>query len=309
MTISIICPNKDPKPWYLALKDIDSTLDIQIWPTEIDKEKVSFALCWNQPVGLFNNYSNLQCICSMGAGIDHLLKDPLMPKDLPVIRLVDPSMAQDMADYVTTTVMYFQQNLDLYRDHQNQEMWLPQPTISIDETTVGIMGLGKLGKHTAKHLAKIGFSVNGWSRSEKNIGRVKTYFGSDQLHDFTRDLDILVCLLPLTEETKGILNLTLFKALPNNACIINVARGDHLVEGDLLIALEGGILRGACIDVFSSEPLALDHPFWKNQKILITPHCSSVTDPVSVAPQIVKNYRLMQAGKPLNHQINVERGY
>ena len=309
MTISIICPNKDPEPWYHALKGIDSSLDIQFWPAEANKENVSFALCWDQPQGVFQDYSNLQCICSMGAGVDHLLKDPNLPKDLPVIRLIDPSLAKDMAEYVIAAVMYFQQKLNLYQDHQNQAIWLPLPSNSIANTTVGIMGLGKLGEYTAKQLVKIGFSVTGWSRSEKDISKVTTYSGSEHLYDFTRELDLLVCMLPLTDETKGVLNLALFKTLPDQACVINVARGDHLVEDDLIIALEKGLLRGACLDVFSNEPLAPDHPFWKNQKILITPHCSSVTDPVSVAPQIVENYHLMKAGKPLHNQVNVEQGY
>ena len=309
MTISIICTNKDPEPWAAALQEIDSSLDIQVWPNESQKADIEFALCWKHPEGVLRDYSNLRCICSMGAGIDHVLNDAFLPKHLPVLRLVDPLLAQSMFEYILAAVMHYFREFDLYQAQQSQLLWQPQPPKPISKTTIGIMGLGKLGKYSANKFSMMGFNVIGWSRSQKSIKGVKTYAGKNQLEQFLSQTDILICLLPLTGETIGILNLGLFNKLPKGSCLVNVARGEHLVDGDLITALNEGQLRGACLDVFNEEPLPQDHPFWKHEKIFVSPHCSSITDPRSVAPQIVENYRLMQSGEPLLNQVDVQRGY
>jgi glyoxylate/hydroxypyruvate reductase A len=309
MTISIICTNKDPKPWVTALRELDPTLDVQIWPNESRKADIEFALCWNHPEGVLRDYPNLRCICSMGAGIDHLLNDEFFPKDLPVIRIVDPLLAQSMYEYICTAVMYYFRDFDIYETQQYQSNWKPRSPKSIAHTTIGIMGLGKLGEYSASKFSKIGFNVIGWSRTKKSISGVKFYAGNGQLGDFLSQVNILICLLPLTNETRGILNLENFSKLPFGACLVNVARGEHLIDEDLITALNEGQLRGACLDVFRVEPLSLKHPFWEHNKILLTPHCSSITDPISVAPQILKNYRLMKSGRPLMNQVNPFRGY
>jgi len=168
--------------------------------------------------------------------------------------------------------------------------------------------LGHLGEYAALQLVKVGFKVVGWSRTTKHVDGVLCY-GQSQLQEFASQTDILVCLLPLTGDTRGILNAKLFDCLPNHACLINVARGGHLHEADLLAALSGGSLRGACLDVFQQEPLPRGHAFWTNDRILITPHSSSVTDPLAVAPQIIENYRRALSGSPLLHQVDMKRGY
>ncbi len=308
MTISIICTNKNPEPWYLALKEIDPSLDIQIWPDENNKSVIEFALCWKQPEGILQDYPNLKCICSMGAGIDHLLSDSFFPKNLPVIRLIDPSLAQSMFEYIYTAAMYYLREFDLYQRQKNQIIWEQHQPKAISQTTIGIMGLGKLGEYCARKLSQAGFNIVGWARTKKQIEDVKTYT-SEQLEIFVSQTDILICLLPLTPQTVGILNSELFNITPKNSYLINVARGEHLVESDLITALNTGQLKGACLDVFTTEPLPQDHPFWTNDKIVITPHCSSITDPVSVAPQIVQNYRLMQSCKPLMNEVDLQRGY
>ncbi len=309
MTISIICTNKDPLPWVTALKELDSSLDIQIWPNEGRKTDVEFALCWNHPEGVLREYPNLRCICSMGAGIDHLFNDAFFPKELPVIRIVDPLLAQSMFEYICTAVMYYFRDLDIYKIQQYQSNWKQQPPKSIAHTTIGIMGLGNLGKFSANKLLDFGFNVIGWSRTQKSINGVKSYAGDEALGEFLSQASILICLLPLTNETRGILNLETFNRLPLGACLVNVGRGEHLIDEDLITALNKGLLRGACLDVFREEPLAAQHPFWRHNKILLTPHCSSITDPMSVAPQIVENYRLMKSGQPLMNQVNPLRGY
>jgi glyoxylate/hydroxypyruvate reductase A len=309
MTISIICTNKDPKPWVTALRELDPTLDVQIWPKESRKDEIEFALCWNHPEGILRDYPNLRCICSMGAGIDHLLNDEFFPKDLPVVRIIDPLLAQSMYEYICTVVMYYFRDFDIYKTQQYQSNWKQRSPKSIAQTTIGIMGLGKLGEYSASKFSKIGFNVIGWSRTQKTINGVTSYAGNGQLGEFLSQVYILICLLPLTNETRGILNLENFSKLPFGACLVNVARGEHLIDEDLMTALNEGQLRGACLDVFREEPLSQKHPFWQHKKILLTPHCSSITDPISVAPQVLKNYRLMKSGSPLMNQVDLFRGY
>ncbi len=309
MTISIICTGKDSKPWVSALKQIDPTLDIQLGPNEQDKNKVTFALCWKHPAGSLKAYPNLRCVSSMGAGIDHFLNDPDFPQKLPVVRIVDPLLAKTMFEYVCTAAMYYLRDFDCYQNLQEQLRWQPKTSKSISDTTIGIMGLGNLGKHAAIKFANMGFNVCGWARIQKSVDGVQVYAGENQLNAFLSQSNILICLLPLTKKTEGILNLKLFNRLPKGAYLINVARGEHLIEDDLINALNQSHLNGACLDVFREEPLPTIHPFWEHEKIMLTPHCSSVTEPSSVAPQIVNNYRLMQEGKPLLNQVQFDREY
>ncbi|PCJ47630.1 MAG: glyoxylate/hydroxypyruvate reductase A [Gammaproteobacteria bacterium] len=309
MSILIICPNRESKPWLDDLTKVDPSIEYQIWPNVTSKDKVTFALTWQHPEGVFNDYPNLKCICSMGAGVDNLLRDPYLPESVPIVRLVDPGLAQAMFEYVCSSALFYVQNTALYQEQQAKKIWLEQPTKSLSETTIGIMGLGKIGEHCATQLSQLGFKVRGWSRNLKKINGVTSFAGNDQLLEFAKGTNILVCLLPLTEELTGILNLRLFKSLAEDACLINVARGAHLNEDDLIEALETNVLSCAFLDVFIQEPLPLEHVFWNNKKIHMTPHSSSITNTQAVAPQIINNYRLMCNSKPLLNQVNVKQGY
>jgi glyoxylate/hydroxypyruvate reductase A len=309
MSLLIICNNRKLDRWIDALKACDASLDVQIWPDENSKEAVEFALCWKHPEGILQEYPNLRCVCSMGAGIDFMLNDARFPRHLPVIRLIDPSLAQSMYEYILTAVMHYFREFDIYQAQQKRSNWRVHFNKPMAETTIGVMGLGKLGEYASSRLAAMGFHVTGWARSEKSIKGVRTFAGDVALDDFVSTADMLVCLLPLTGQTRGILNIDLFNKMPKGSCLINVARGQHLIEHDLISALDAGQLRGACLDVFSEEPLPAEHPFWGNEKIIITPHSSSITDPASVAPQIVDNYHRMQKGEPLMNQVDLKRGY
>lgn len=309
MSIILICPTKNPEPWITALTSIDPSIDIQIWPSDKPKTDVTFALCWQQPEGILNDYPNLQCICSMGAGVDHLLKDRQLPTTVPIIRLVDPELNQSMFEYISSAAFFYLRNTALYQTQQLNRQWLQHPTKSLSKTTVGIMGLGQIGKFCALKLSELGFSVKGWSKSSKALKGVTTYSGDEQLFEFTDNISILVCLLPLTNELKGILNLKLFQSLPKGGCLINVARGEHLVESDLLNVLSNKHLDSAFLDVFIEEPLPEEHPFWDQSKIQITPHCSSITEPRSVAEQVINNYRLMETSQKLNNIVDINKGY
>lgn len=309
MTLLIIAPDRDLSPWAIALNDCDPAIDVQVWPDVANGEAVTFALAWQQPADIWRNFPNLRGISSLGAGVEHLLQDPDLPPDLPLVRLVDPLLAQAMFEYVCAAVMGMVRDFDIYQTQQATKRWQPHDLTLSQHCTIGIMGLGQLGAYTARRLGAFGFKVVGWSRSPKQIDNVTAYVGDAQLPAFLAKSQILVCLLPLTEQTRNILNGRLFQQLPRQAYLINVGRGEHLVEADLVEAIASGHLRGACLDVFRQEPLPPNHPFWSHPQIRVTPHCSSITNPESVAPQIVENYRRAQAGEPLLNQVSRSRGY
>ena len=199
--------------------------------------------------------------------------------------------------------------LDIYKRDQIEKRWHARVPLLARDIRIGTMGLGQLGADAAAKLVQLGFKVAGWSRTTKDINGVVSYAGDEALDDFLKISNILICTLPLTPDTAGILNRDTFAKLPAGAYVINVARGKHLIEEDLLEALDSGHLSGACLDVFQVEPLPENHPFWNQPNIIITPHISSLTDPQAVMPQILENYHRMKSGKPLMHVVDVTKGY
>ena len=308
MPLSLICPTKDPAPWVKAIQAVDPTIDLRVWPEDGDKADITFALVWAQPQGIFSQYPNLQVISSMGAGVDNLLQDTSMPKQATLVRMVDPQLVSQMGDYVLTATLNHVRQFPTYAQQQQQQQWQPLPPRNIDAVTVGVMGLGQIGSAVAHRLVQVGFQVIGWSRRPKSMADMHVFSGQ-QLTDFLVASEILICLLPLTAETENILNIDTLGQLPRGAYVINVARGKHLVEEDLLSLLNNNYLAGACLDVFRQEPLPQKHPFWNHPKVTVTPHIASLTNPVSVAPQIVDNYRRMQNGQPLLNQVDIQQGY
>lgn len=224
-------------------------------------------------------------------------------------RVVSPSLTQQMKEYALNAVLNYQRSTLEYIIQKQKTEWKPQPYKSPKDCPIGVMGLGALGLPVAKYLAKLGYKVNGWSRSAKSITGVQTYSGDDEFDDFLHQTRILICMLPLTNETRGILDLDTFKLLQRPAYVINVARGEHLVEEDLIYALDTDWLEGACLDVFSEEPLPERHPFWNRSNIMITPHVSSITLPEEVAEQVVKNYKRALSGMELINKVNRKKGY
>ncbi len=308
MPLSLICPTKDPAPWIAAIKAIEPDIDLRVWPDDGDKADVTFTLVWAQPQGIFAQYPNLQVVASMGAGVDNLLQDTSIPAQAAMVRMVDPRLVSQMGDYVLTATLNHVRQLPTYAQQQQQHQWQPLRPRNVDAVTVGVMGLGQIGSAVAHRLAQVGFQVTGWSRRAKSMANVQVFSGQ-QLTDFLVASEILICLLPLTAETENILNIDTLGQLPQGAYVINVARGNHLVEEDLLSLLNKNYLAGACLDVFRQEPLPQEHPFWSHPKVTVTPHIASLTDPVSVASQIVENYRRMQAGQPLLNQVDRQQGY
>lgn len=308
MSLLLVAPNRDMKTWKDALLKVDPNLDVEIWPEVERKDRVQFIVSWNQPKGVLNQYPNLKVVSSLGAGVDHILNDKDLPEKVAVSRVVCPTLVRQMQEYVLAAVLNYQRNMNIYFRQKNEGVWKIHPNKSPKEIPAGVMGVGELGRPVVEKLVQNGYVVNGWSNSKREIPGVTT-FAKDEFDKFLEQSRILICLLPLTSETEGILDLDVFKKLKRPAFIINVARGDHLVEEDLIYALDKGWLGGACLDVFSEEPLPDRHPFWNRDNIMITPHIASWTPPVEIAEAIVENYKRALSGMELKNVVDREKGY
>jgi len=309
MAMLMIAEDMKPSSWKKHIRRLAPEIEFRIWPETGNVGDIRMALVWKPPGGVLRRFSNLACIASLGVGVDHILTDAQLPENIPITRIVEPSMARSMSEYIMLAVLSHCRHFDRYRQDQQDKTWQPRVPLLAANTRIGLMGMGQLGSHAAKQLQRIGFAVAGWRRTAKKIAGIDSYAGRDRLPAFLERTDILVCTLPLTPSTEGILNRRVFERLPEGAYLINVARGRHLVEADLLAALEQGHLSGACLDVFREEPLPESHPFWTHPRITVTPHISSLTFPAAVAPQLVENYRRLESGQPLENVVDPGRGY
>ena len=308
MALLFHSPDEDADAWRAALLRFMPGLDLRIWPETGDRSEIDAALVWRAPPGLLASLPNLRLILSLGAGVDAMLADPTLP-DLPLCRLVDPSLTRMMGEFVLTLVLKYHRQLDRFAQAQRERRWSfalpPQP----GETSVGILGLGELGSHAARLLRDHGFAVRGWSRRRRTIEGVACFAGPEERAAFLAETSILVCLLPLTADTRGILDARLLAGLPHGARLINLGRGGHLVERDLLDALAAGTIAHASLDCFSAEPLPAEHPFWSHPRIDITPHVASFALPASAAEGVIDNLRRLRAGLPLRNLVDRSRGY
>ena len=277
-------------------------------------EDIDAAVCWYPPEGLLARLPRLRLIQSVGAGIDHITADPALP-EVPVCRIIDPDMGQGMTAYVTWAVIQHQRHMGAYLRSAAARRWEEQPVQPPRQHRVGIAGLGTLGLACAEALLNIGYSVRGWSRTPKRNTQSELPAGLQAFHgeagqaEFLAGCDTLVCLLPLTEDTRGILGQPLFNQLPRGAHLINVGRGAHLVEADLLAAPASGQLAAATLDALTQEPLPPEHPFWADPRILITPHIATRTDPAVIARQTADNLALVDAGRAAEVAVDLQRGY
>lgn len=306
MSLAIISPGKNADPWIKVLKNQDPDLEVQVYPDINNPDSVEVVMLWNHPAGILSSFPNLKLISSMGAGVDHILRDKSVPENIPVVRIVDEKLTFSMTNYVIMGVLNFHRQFTRYQQDKKQKVWdMSNPEIDV---TVGVMGVGALGGDVLEKLAFMGFDVVGFGFSEKEDFPYP-YYSKGQLHEFLKTVNVIVCLLPLTPDTEGILNIELFKLCKKGTFLINVARGKHLVEEDLILALDKGFLSGALLDVFRTEPLPKEHPFWEDERILFTPHIASVTNPSAAAPQVVDNIRRIQTNQPLNNLVIRKRGY
>jgi glyoxylate/hydroxypyruvate reductase A len=308
VALLFLSPDDPAEAWRAELQARIPGLDVRIWPQVGDPADIDIALVWRPPLGELARYPNLKAILSLAAGIDGLIADPKLP-DVPIARMVDPSLTRTMTEYVLLAVLRHHREFDRFERAQRAREWAYAFPPQAADRRVGIMGLGELGRAAARALAAHGLQVLGWSRSPKAVDGVVSYAGRSELHAFLHRTEILVCLLPLTAETVGILDAATFAELPHGACVINVARGQHLVEADLVEALDSGHLGGATLDVFREEPLPPGNPLWAHPKVLVTPHVASYSVPATAADGVAANIRRIRAGEPLLHQVDRARGY
>ncbi|WP_144184632.1 2-hydroxyacid dehydrogenase [Elioraea rosea] len=295
--------------WREELLALDPALDIRLHPESGPVEDITAAVTWNHPPEDLYRYPNLKLLISMGAGVDHLFRPPGPPPGVAVVRLVDRLLTTAMSEYVLLAVLRHHRQDAGYRALQARREWEELPAPDTEATRIGVMGLGNLGADAARKLAALNFQVAGWSRTPKQLDGIETFAGADGLMPFLARTDILVCLLPLTPETEGIINARTLAGLPHGAYVINAARGAHVVEEDLLAALDSGQVSGATLDVFRTEPLPREHRFWTHPNVILTPHAASITIPRSVAPQVIDNLARLREGRPLANVVDVSVGY
>ncbi len=307
MSLLVLIGDRDPQPFVDRLFAADSELPIQVWPELQDPDSVRLAVTWAHPPGVLRRCPNLEVVASLGAGIDHLVADPDLPKQVSVTRVVCDHLGSEMEQYLVATVFNQNQSRDAYGRDKSVARWSPQARPQ--DPRIGILGLGELGMRVANSFAHFGLNTSGWSRSPKTMPSISCYHGEAGLATMLRQLDYLINLLPLTPKTENILAMPLFRQLKPGCFLINVARGRHLVEQDLLEALDQGMLSGACLDVFRDEPLPTTHPFWKDPRIAITPHVAARTSPDSAARQVAANYRRLERGEELLYLVDANRGY
>lgn len=294
--------------WKSHLQSLLPDIECVLWDEVTNPNETLYAVVWKPPTGGLATFKNLQCIVSVGAGIDHVLADKALPKDIPIIRTTGSDLTQRMREYVCLHVLLQHRQLMATFAAQRNQQWAPAITPTAADRTVGVMGLGKLGHSAAQSLKTLGFSVVGWARSHHQIDGITCYTEAE-LNRFLQQAEILVCLLPLTDTTENILNKDLFQQLPPGAAIINAGRGEQLVEQDLIEALDSSQLSHATLDVFRTEPLPADHPFWTHPSITITPHIASLIDPESGGKEIARNLEAFIAGKTVEDLTNRTRGY
>ncbi len=289
-------PDLEFRQWTPALDDIG------------DPAEIEYVLAWSPKPGALKDFSNLKCIFSLGAGVDHLIGKDL-PDGVPVVRLMDPGLTRGMSEYVLYWVIHHHRRMADYAQGAKKKRWQQFPQADTRMRRIGIMGLGVLGLNAANKLAALEFDVAGWSRGPKDLDGIDTFHGEAGLKDFLSTAEILVCLLPLTPETAGIINSQTLGQLPEGCVVINAARGGHVIDDDLLGALDHGPLAAAVLDVFHSEPLPADHPFWSHPKVTVTPHVASLTVPETAALVVADNIRRIRSGQPPEPLVDAQTGY
>jgi glyoxylate/hydroxypyruvate reductase len=283
-------------------------LPFRTWPVIGDAREVRFLAAWQPPEHIAWTFPNLEVLFSVGAGVDQFDFSTLPPQ-LHVVRMVEPGLIACMTEYVAWAALSLHRQAPLYLRQQRRGEWKEHPVRPASTRRVGVMGIGSLGRAALGQLRQLGFDCAGWNRSRRSEPGVRCYAGDAELHEFLARTDILVCLLPLTAETRGILDRRVFDALPEGAALVNAGRGGHLVQADLLAALDDGRLSAAILDVCEPEPLPQGHPFWDHPGIWLTPHVASATQAETGAEALLDNLRRYQAGLPLEGLVDRARGY
>ena len=309
MAILLISQFQKVEEWREVMAPLLPGVEWRAWPVIGAASEIDMAVTWKAQPGVFDGLPNLRLICSLGQGVDHLFKHGDLPAGVPIVRLVDESMRRQMTAFVIAAVLRRLCRMAGYEALQAEQRWQPLEAFDPAETTVGVLGLGALGGDTAVKLAALGFRVRGWSRTPKQIAGVESFAGGGALAEMLGPCDMVCCLLPLTSQTRGILDADAFAAMKPGAYLVNTARGEHLVEADLIAALDAGQLAGATLDVFNAEPLPASSALWAHPKLTVTPHASAVTLARSCAGQIADNYKRLLDGRPLINAVDPAREY
>jgi glyoxylate/hydroxypyruvate reductase A len=303
----------EPNAWLERFRAEAKGREVRLWPEIGDPAKIEYACVWKQPAGLLATLPKLKAIFSLGAGVDHLLSDSTLP-NVPIVRIVDPDLTRRMTGYVALNALLHQRKMKRYETQQRERVWRDLYEAPAESVRVGIMGMGVLGAAAAEVLRQLGFQVAGFSRSPKTIAGIETFSGNAEMNAFLGQSDILVCLLPLTAETRGMLCYDLFRRLAQNGVLggpvlINAGRGGLQVEADILRALDDGTLIGASLDVFEHEPLPETSPFWDHPKIYVTPHNAASSDPKALTKNVMAQIERFEQGLALEHVVDRKLSY
>lgn len=302
-------PWENGQEWIDELRRQGRAHQIHVRKDAADPASIDAAVVWTPSSDFFEGLIGLRALIVPGAGVDQLFRSPARLPDVPIVRLADPVMADRMAEYVLAMVLDHHRQFGIYRRQQTEAVWTRHFHGDPSDVKVGILGMGALGLQAARHLCAIGYAVTGWSRSKKTIDGIETVEGASAFLPLVAASDVLVCLLPLTEETRGILNAETFDAMPEGALLINAARGGHVVIPDLLAALDNGRPSAAVLDVFEDEPLPPESPLWRHSSITVTPHVASLSNPVTGVRQIVRALDRIEGGLPPDHLVDPSTGY
>ena len=289
---------EDMEVWSSGLQEAMPEMDVRVYPDEGDVNDIEYAVVWKHPRGILTRYPNLKAILSLGAGVDHVISDPELPDELPIVRLVDKKLTHEMILHSLHWVLHFHSDQYLYRIQQQSREWIQQSSVQSEDRTIGIMGLGNIGKAIGDSLINLDFKVIGWGASPKSsLGAIEYYYGQEQLSGFLSQTDILINVLPLTENTKDILTKTELSYLPKGSFIINIGRGGIINESDLLSILDTRHIAAAALDVFAEEPLPENNSLWDHPSVYVTPHIAGQSNPSSAAKTIAENIRLIEMGE------------
>jgi glyoxylate/hydroxypyruvate reductase A len=309
MKLLFLSGNDRAAAWRAEFAKLAPELGFVQWPHVPDPAAIDFALVWKYKPGELKRYPNLKLVSSLGAGIDHIVGDPDFPAHVPFVRLVDTSLTEGMVEYALYGALRHHRQMRLYEGFRREGRWNPLPAPDTGTCRVGVAGVGEIGGAVARALKGLGFAVAGWSRTGKGPEGLEMHAGPAGWKPFLGRSDILICVLPLTRDTRGILNAEAFAAMPEGSALINIARGGHVVSDDLVQALDSGPLAHALLDVTDPEPPPANHPFWTHPKLEFTPHIASLTNPATAAPQVVANIRAFLAGRPLRNLVDRRQGY
>ncbi|EXJ13136.1 2-hydroxyacid dehydrogenase [Nitrincola nitratireducens] len=311
--MKIIFVSQDPKPerWTSLLSALIPNAKIEAWSIDTAMGDADYAVVWQPPDALFTLEPNLRALFNLGAGVDALLKSPALPDTLPIYRLEDAGMSSQMAEYAVHFVTEFSRDMGTYRQQSTNQVWKTLPPIRKEQWPIGILGYGKIGSAVAQVLSSLEYPVATWVRQarESDVNTIEMFCGSENLNPFLNRSRILINTLPLTDSTENLLNYTRLAQLKEHAILMNVGRGEHLVDEDLLLALQEGRIQHAILDVFRQEPLPAQHPFWGHEKITITPHVSARTLRDSTVAQIAEKIIKLEAGQDISGCVDRRRGY